>query len=357
MGAALEWPASALVLAPLAAGVGVSRVSTGVHHPSDVLAGAAVGVGAAFLSTRIMRRPHGKGAGPIAESVFAPASEDGHGVTVVMNRAAGSADSIADTLREALPAAKLVEVDEPVDLEEAFEKAAASAEVLGVAGGDGTIDLAAEVASRHQVPLAVIPAGTLNHLARDLRVESLQDTADAVRAGSAVRMDLPTIAGLPFLNTASIGLYSEMVDIRERYEDRLGKWPAAMLAAIAVMRRDPLEVEIDGRRRLVWVLFVGNCRYDPAGAAPTGRARLDDGWLDVRLIHADARAPRLRFLLGLLTRTLRYSGVYEERTTDRVDVRASTEPLRIARDGETSDGPMEFTIEKTSSLIVYAPSP
>lgn len=357
VGAAIEWPASAVVLGPLAAAVGASRVTTGVHYPSDVLAGAAIGAGAALVSTRLMRRLPRIANMAAGERVPALTSADGQGVTVVMNGSSGTADSISAPLRAALPGAKIVEVEEPVDLEEAFEKAAASAEVLGVAGGDGTVNLAAEIAARHQVPLGVIPAGTLNHLARDLRIESLEDAVDALRSGTAVRMDLPTIAGRPFLNTASIGLYTKMVDIRERYEHRLGKWPAAMLASFSVLRHEPVEVEIDGARRRVWVLFAGNCRYDPRGAAPLVRTRLDDGWLDMRLIHADARAPRLRFFLGLLTRTLRFSGVYEEWMTDRVDVRALQEPVRIARDGETSDGPTGFTIEKSSSLVVYAPHP
>ncbi|HEX3491919.1 MAG TPA: phosphatase PAP2 family protein [Streptosporangiaceae bacterium] len=55
-GAALELPALAVPVGALAAGVGASRVVTGVHYPSDVLAGFAIGVGAALLTRRLARR-------------------------------------------------------------------------------------------------------------------------------------------------------------------------------------------------------------------------------------------------------------------------------------------------------------
>ncbi len=61
--------------------------------------------------------------------------------------------------------------------------AAAAARVLGVAGGDGTINAAAEVALAADLPLLVIPGGTLNHFARDVGLGSVQDAVDALRQG------------------------------------------------------------------------------------------------------------------------------------------------------------------------------
>src|SRR5206468_2524220 len=67
-----------------------------------------------------------------------------------------------------------------------LEKAAARARILGVAGGDGTVNGAAGVAMEHGLPLAVFPAGTLNHFAGDLGVDDIDDVITSVAEGSAV---------------------------------------------------------------------------------------------------------------------------------------------------------------------------
>ena len=126
---------------------------------------------------------------------------------------------------------------------------------------------------------------------------------------------------------------------------------------VRVLRREPpVEVEIDGRVRRVWMIFIGNCRYEPSGFTPAWRERLDDGRFDVRLVTADRRFALLRLVVGALTGRLKQTGVYEEQVVDRLTVRSLDGPLRLARDGETFDGGKEFTIEKAKEpLAVYAP--
>ncbi|WP_431277521.1 hypothetical protein [Leifsonia poae] len=101
------------------------------------------------------------------------------------------------------------------------------------------------------------------------------------------------------LNTASIGLYPQFVEEREKHQDELGKPIAAAIAAARVVRgTDPLEVEINGKRSRVWSIFIGIDRYYPVTVALIERRRLDDGILDVRILHAD-RQPRTRGALAL----------------------------------------------------------
>ena len=111
------------------------------------------------------------------------------------------------------------------------------AKALGVAGGDGSVAAAAAVALEHGLPLAVIAAGTLNHFARDVGLDTPQDTADAVTSGQAVRVDVAEVNGTPFLNTSSIGAYPEMVRRRDHLSGRMGKWLALTVAAAQVLRR------------------------------------------------------------------------------------------------------------------------
>jgi undecaprenyl-diphosphatase len=179
-----------------------------------------------------------------------------------------------------------------------------------------------------------------------------------VREGSTVAVDVGTIAGRPFLNTASFGSYVDLVDARERLERKIGKWPALMVALVRVLRNaEPVDIEIDGRRSKVWMAFIGNCRYSPSGFAPTWRNRLDDDVLDVRLVGADAPFARVRLVWAVLTGTLSKTEVYRaEFVRGPITVRSLNGPMRLARDGETFSGPDEFTIEKASArLAVFVP--
>jgi undecaprenyl-diphosphatase len=218
------------------------------------------------------------------------------------------------------------------------------------------VNAAAEVAYDAGTPLAVFPGGTLNHLARDLGVEGVEDVAAAVEGGWTVDVDVAEIDGRPFLNTASFGSYADLVDARERLEDRIGKWPALLVALTTVLRRgEPVECELDGVRRRVWAIFVGNCRYEPAGFAPAYRPGLSDGMLDVRIVDAAHPFPTTRLVLALLTGTLARCRVYEQRFAREVRVRVDG-PVRLARDGETFDGSRAFAIRKrATTLRVYAP--
>ena len=291
------------------------------------------------------------------------ASHDGAGVGIVVNCGAGPAvgrpvGMPGAVLRAALPAATVVElVDGEVLVEVLGRLADGGCRAIGVAGGDGSINAAAGVAIERGLPLVAVPAGTLNHLARDLGVETVDDAVDALRAGQASVIDVGWVAGRPFLNTASFGSYVELVDAREELEGRIGKWPAMVVALARVLRRGtPVEVELDGELRSLWLVFVGNCRYLPDGMAPTWRERLDDGQLDVRVVDASHPFCRTRLLLAALTGTLRRTRVFETWQTTGLRVRSADGPLRLARDGETFDGAADFEITKDGThLAVFTP--
>jgi undecaprenyl-diphosphatase len=104
------------------------------------------------------------------------------------------------------------------------------------------------------------------------------------------------------------------------------------------------------------MIFIGNCRYHPSGFAPAWRERLDDGQLDIRIVDASAPLARLRLVTSVLTGRLGRSRIYEQRLAPQLKVRSLEGPLRLARDGETFDGPEEFVVEKLGRpLTVYAP--
>jgi len=359
-GAAQEHPA-------LAAGLAVPGLAwLARRRPGPRRAAAQVGAGVAVgLVTRLVWPVAPKEPATVAPprrwSARAP-SPEGEGIGIVVNPSAGSgalgSDDPATQLREGLPGAGVIELDDPADLADELERLAKGGCVaLGVAGGDGSINTAAAVALRHDLPLLVVPAGTLNHLARDLGVETVDDAVEAVRDGTAAEIDVGWIAGRPFLNTASLGGYVELVDAREELESRIGKWPALAVALARVLRHGtPVDVALDGDPRRLWIVFVGNCRYLPEGMAPTWREQLDDGRLDVRVVDASQPFGRIRLVLAALTGTLRRSRVFETWQATTVHVRSADGPLRLARDGETFDGDDEFEITKNGSrLVVFTP--
>jgi diacylglycerol kinase family enzyme len=359
-GAAQEHPVlGAVLVIPGVAWLARSRTA------SRRLAGSLAGGVVVGLATRFVWPVAPKEPAAVAPqrrwSDVAPSAE-GAGIGIVVNPGAGSGAlgslDPATQLRDRLPGANVIELADPADLPDELERlATGGCAALGVAGGDGSINTAAGVALRHGLPLVVVPAGTLNHLARDLGVETVEDAIEAVRQGTAAEIDVGEIAGRPFLNTASFGSYVELVDAREDLESRIGKWPALGVALVRVLRHGTaVEVVLDGERRRLWIAFVGNCRYLPEGMAPTWRERLDDGRLDVRVVDASHPFCRTRLVAAALTGTLRRSGVFETWVATSVHVRSADGPLRLARDGETFDGDDDFEICKDERrLVVFTP--
>jgi len=361
-GVLLESPVRALPVVVMAAGVAYGRVHIGVHYPSDVVAGIALGAASAVVVKRVWpTRPVATGAAE-AGGCEAPALPDGDGLVVVVNAGAESTGAVADELcaqvTDALPKAEVVRCEQPDQIEAALEDAARRARVLGVAGGDGTVSCATAVALAQDLPLAVFPAGTLNHFAGELGVDDVEGAVKAVAEGSAVSISVGEAGdGLPFLNTFSLGLYPELVQRREQRERVVGKWPALAVALVEILGgAEPANIEVDGKPRRVWLLFGGNGRYHPSGFAPSWRERLDEDVIDVRIVDAKRRWARTRLVVAVLTGRLGRCRVYEERTVERMRIRFLDPDPALARDGETQPAPKELTLRPADRrLVVYRP--
>lgn len=313
-GVAAERPRVGAVLAPVALGVGYSRMHTGAHWLSDVLGGLALGAGVAVLGAFVVpprrgdaergcrRGRPGRSDRPTGVDRALPASPDGDGVFLVVNRASGTSVVRTDPLpviADRLPRADVHVLDEGESPRDAVRAALASAHpprILGVCGGDGSVAAVAHEAVAAGLPLLVLPGGTFNHFARTAGAASVDLALDAVQHGEGVRADVAELAfgddePITVLNAASVGIYPDFVAEREQREERMGKWLAAVVAAARVLRRSqPVTVVVDGRRAQVWTLFVGVGGSDEGTLAPLQRRRLDDGRLDIRLLHAGSRA-------------------------------------------------------------------
>ncbi|WP_426997565.1 bifunctional phosphatase PAP2/diacylglycerol kinase family protein [Pseudarthrobacter sp. N5] len=372
LGAGMVQPAIGAGVAPLAAGVAYSRVHTGAHWPSDVVFGSAIGAGAALLARKWwpVRPPF-----PAVRRTATSAAElpAGEGLSIAVNTLGGSYRAeTAGALKEAFPKAHIqtIQAGDRVDQQIAAAAAKPGTRALGVWGGDGTVGTAAAAAVEHSLPLLVLPGGTLNHFARDAGTSSLPAAVDAAAAGAAALADVgvvaverglagnPEYADLIMLNTASIGLYPNLVRRREQLQPAMGKPLAGVVAMFRTFAAGtPTTLTVDGVRHKLWIMYVGRGRYYPRDHAPLVRPVLDDGVLDLRMITADEHFARLRLLWSVLTGTVATSRITHLTEATRIRVESDGAPMVLAVDGEVIPGvrAAEFTV-KTGALTYYSPA-
>lgn len=354
-----------LLVSAMAGAVGFSRVHSGVHYPGDVLGGVAIGAASALLSrTLLPPRPElvfGASTTPVGE---ADVDQEGAGVTVVVNPRGGdtgvptltTADTTTRVARQ-LPRARIVPLSADDDVASVMDEAARDCSVLAVAGGDGTVNAGATAALAHDRPLLVLPDGTLNNFARTLGLTSVEIALRAYSGARLARVDVGEVDGRVFLNTSSFGSYPRMVERRDRWADRVGKWPAFALALWRDLREvQPTPALVDGRPAKVWWAFVGNCRYRTHARVPGLREHLDDGRLDVRVLCARSPFPRLRALADVLFARAVSGAGYTERLTESLTLSIPDEPRLLAVDGEVVEGSAEVVFRKRpAALRVFVP--
>ena len=189
----------------------------------------------------------------------------------------------------------------------------AGADVLGGAGGDGTVSAVAAAALARGLPLVCVPLGTRNHFARDLGLDR-SDPVAALDAFEGVerRVDVGRANGRLFLNNVSIGAYAVLVHHGWR----------RVLDALRLRQRLTLDGDVVRTR----VLLVGNNAYSLTGV----RERLDEGRLHV------------------------YTPRGQIRGAPRVVVGARARKLHTAADGERAvfETPIEFAIEPAALRVL-----
>ena len=183
------------------------------------------------------------------------------------------------------------------------------ADLLGVAGGDGTQALVAQVAAENDVPFLVISAGTRNHFALDLGLdrEDPSRCLDALRDGVEARIDLGDINGRPFVNNASFGAYAEIVDEpgATATTSAAPPWrrcPTCSAAGAAPTWWPTRTGWSSTARRRSWSATTPTTTHDFAGAGR--RARLDRGTLGVIAVRVDTARQAVGLLNGAHQRGL-----------------------------------------------------
>ncbi len=189
---------------------------------------------------------------------------------------------------------------DPVDYVDAALDA--GVDLLIVAGGDGTVRIAADAATGARVPLAIIPAGTGNLLARNLGIDvtSLRNAVRTAFEGADRDVDLGeleieapdgTRSKHAFAVMVGFGLDAEMIDKTDEGLKKKVGWLAYVDAAgrvISSLDKVRVHVRLDGGRTVrstVNTMVIGNCGTVTNGIILLPDAAIDDGMLDIALVR------------------------------------------------------------------------
>ncbi len=292
-------------------------------------------------------------------------------VAVVMNAGAGSigrdkCEERRDQILEAFADAGIEAIAylcEPAHLTATARDAARSGvDAVVAAGGDGTVSAVASALVDGDVPLAVLPLGTLNHFAKDLGIPlALPEAARAVARAQRTQVDVAELNGRTFVNNSSIGLYPEIViqRDRDRRQTGRGKWRAMAIAAVRVLRRFPLLVvrlfsDKGSSRARTPLVFVGNNAYAFNVLELGRRARLDAGHLSLYMVRSTSRVRLFWLMVRALLSRLDAARDFEAHAVREVTVRTGKRRLVVALDGEvvSMTPPLQYRIRPRALPIL-----
>ena len=252
-------------------------------------------------------------------------------------------DKLRALILAALPDATVVFTEQGTDVAaEARKSVEQGARMVVGGGGDGTLSCIAGVLAGTEIPLGVLPLGTLNHFAKDLGIPlDIESAVQTLVSGRISKVDVGDVNGCLFLNNSGLGLYPVIVHLRELKQSHgLGKWPAAFWATIKALSRYErlsIRVRVDGQEllRRTPVVFVGNNEYSFEGMLPA-RSHLDDGLLCVYIPHARSRLRLIWFSLKALFGSPRSDRAFDAFLTRECWIETRHHGLKISLDGEVT---------------------
>jgi diacylglycerol kinase family enzyme len=218
---------------------------------------------------------------------------------------------------------------------------AADSEVVGIAGGDGSLAPVAQVALETKRAFVCVPFGTRNHFARDLGLERDDPVAalDAF-AGDERRIDVGRVNGRIFLNNVSFGVYASLVHRRERHRRRRQLLARARALVRTLRHPHRLRVSVDGDAISARVVLVANNAYELQLFDLGARPSLEEGRL--HLYAVGALMPR----------------AWDERSAAAFTIDA-LERLQAAVDGEPAElePPLRLSIEPRALRVLLPRAP
>ena len=274
-----------------------------------------------------------------------------------MNVRAGSSDAATvSRVREAASRhnAEFIECSDGKAMENATRQAVTDGmDVVIAAGGDGTINTVASILAESRTALGILPAGTLNHFAKDLGIPlDVDDAMQLIDEGTIDAIDVGRVNDRWFVNNSGLGLYPYMVHHREAVQRRgWSKWFAALIASLRALSRYRLlrlHIRVNGEQllRRTPAVFVGNNEYRLDIGVEPKRLTLRDGQLCLYIPHVQGRWELFLFSLRALFGSRHDDPSLDMFLTDRFTIDSRHRHLRVSIDGEAlvMKTPLEYSI-------------
>jgi diacylglycerol kinase family enzyme len=285
--------------------------------------------------------------------------------TAGSNRAAEQRSTLEKLFAEQGRNARVILARDGAGIMRHAKDAVAKCPMVVAAGGDGTVSAVAGIVQGTETTLGVLPMGTLNHFAKDLKIPlTLPEAVANLFTGVEARVDVGEVNGEIFLNNSSLGFYPGLVQLRESLQ-RSGhsKWPAFVRAFIRVFRRAQLlsvrltGEETDNKATTTPFVFVGNNRYELTAPNAGQRASLTDGKL---VVYQAPHAGRWK-LVGIAIRALmgrQATADLEITEAGEFWIHSRSRRMRVANDGEVVNmtPPLHYR-SLPGALRVIVPAP
>jgi len=289
-------------------------------------------------------------------------------VKIIISAGAGPGDN-RKVCERLVPIFKEHQIDVDVSLakngaevtELARDAARGPYQVVVAAGGDGTVNSVAAAVVDTDKTLGVLPLGTLNHFARDLKIPfDPEAAARTIVAGHATHVDVGEVNNRIFVNNSSLGLYPIIVRERKKRE-RLGhgKWPAFFWAAIQAFRRYPflnVRLRVNGEMldRTTPFVFVGNNEYAMDLFNIGLRDRLDRGVLSIYITHGTTRLKLIGLAIRAVFGRLRDDKDFMALFSNELKIQTRHKRLRVAFDGEIEpmEAPLQYRVRQRALRVI-----
>lgn len=268
--------------------------------------------------------------------------------------------SVEQAFEEAGRPAEVV-LAEPEEIGAHLKRASGSAhDTVVIGGGDGSFSHALSALSASGKTLGLLPLGTMNLLGRDLAFPDggIAAHAAALARGEARPVDLARLNGRPFHTLCGLGYFARVARQREltRLNIPFGRAISVLLSTLRSFLkggRTRVEIDVDGKRIAseAYAVLVTNNRIGDDWR----RERLDEGMLELHLMHDANLVRRARAGLELLSGTWRAGDSIESYSGRRIEIRGRRSRMWIAVDGELrrERAPLVFEIEPSAIPLLF----
>ncbi len=349
----------------------LDRVLLGRHFPSDVIGGVLLGTGVVLLGLALYSprpRSHAAKIEPLTE-VLPP----GRKLAVVLNpikvEDVGQFQSLVSAMAHEAgwqePSFHLTSIEDP-GTGQAEQASVEGAGLVIVCGGDGTVrEVCAELAGTG-IPVGIVPAGTGNLLARNLDIPLYVRAAiDVALTGQDRAIDMVSVSGdgledSSFMVMAGMGFDAALMEgVNEDLKKRVG-WIAYVISGLKSLMFPAVRVDIsvdggDYTRHRARTVVVGNVGFLQAGMPLLPDASIDDGLIDVVILHPRTFFSWIPLAARVLAKASRTDDTINRMTGQRVSIRAATDTPRQL-DGDSIGSGRELHMECVHGrLLVRVP--